>query len=100
MKKYSIDYQAIGRRLQAVRREQNITQQELARLAGVSTSYIGHLERGLKRGSLDVMAEICGALGVGMDYLLFGEQQHPDKRAVIREYLQRQLAELSDSNHS
>lgn len=100
MKKHVLDYQAIGSRLHEARQAKNITQQELAQLVGVSTSYIGHLERGIKRGSLDAMAYICQELDISMDFLLTGIDFRKDKNAVIRQYLENQLVALDASTHS
>lgn len=100
MNKHMLDYQQIGLRLQEARQKMKITQQELARMAGVSTSYVGHLERGFKRGSLDTLAEICSILNLSMDYVLFGIDIQQDKDSIIRGYLEDQLALLNGSTHS
>ena len=47
-----------------------MTQEELATAADVSTSYIGHNERGLKRCSLETLIGISNALNVTPDILL------------------------------
>jgi transcriptional regulator with XRE-family HTH domain len=48
-----------------------MTQDELAKKAGVTQGYIGHLERGLKRNpSLPTLKKLAKALGVPMAELL------------------------------
>ena len=47
-----------------------LTQEALAEKVEVSTSYIGHIERGQKRCSLETLVSIAGALGVTPDLLL------------------------------
>lgn len=42
----------------------------LAQTAGISTSYLSEVERGLKRPSTDVIAKIAGALGMRASELL------------------------------
>ena len=41
----AIDYESIGRRVYRRRQELGLTQGEVARMVGVSTSFIGHIER-------------------------------------------------------
>ena len=77
-----------------------LTQQELAKLTGVSVSYIGHIERGTKHASLDIAAQISVALGVSVDYFIFGRTCRDDKNEIIREYLRQQLAACAGSNGS
>ena len=47
-----------------------LTQEALAEKVDVSTSYIGHIERGQKRCSLETLVSIADALGVTPDLLL------------------------------
>lgn len=63
-----MDYAAIGKRLRRARRMQDITQEQLADAAGLSTSFVGHIERGTRVPSLETMWRICRTLGISMDY--------------------------------
>lgn len=65
-----MDYEALGRRVRQQRKLLKMTQEELASAAEVSTSYIGHIERGLKRCSLETLIGISNALNVTPDILL------------------------------
>lgn len=65
-----MNYEALGRRIHQQRKLCHLTQEALARSAQVSTSYIGHIERGLKRCSLETLLRICAALEVTPDFLL------------------------------
>lgn len=67
---YNMDYEALGRRVRQQRKLLKMTQEELAAAADVSTSYIGHIERGLKRCSLETLIGISNALNVTPDILL------------------------------
>ena len=49
-----------------------MTQADLARRIGVSASFIGHIERAEKVPSLETMARLGEALGVTLDWLVFG----------------------------
>ena len=67
---YNMDYEALGRQVRQQRKLLKMTQEELATAADVSTSYIGHIERGLKRCSLETLIGISNALNVTPDILL------------------------------
>ena len=41
-------------------------------MVGISCSYVGHIERGIKAASLDTMAQLCKILDTDMHYLVFG----------------------------
>lgn len=68
-----IDCKAIGRRIREQRISRKYTQEMLAELAGISTSFVGHIERGEKIASLETMARICMVLDESMDYILMGK---------------------------
>jgi len=60
----------LGRGLERVRRERNLTQSELARLAGVTPSAISQAEAGRRGLSLDTLLLLSERLGTGLDDLL------------------------------
>ncbi len=70
MDKY-IDYIALGRRIRTARRDHRLSQEKLGELCGVSTAHIGHIERGTRIPSVDVLFRLAIELQVSMDYLLF-----------------------------
>lgn len=59
--------------LRAVRRGRELSQQELAKLAGVTASAISQAERGERGLSLATLARLSSALGLTIDDLLHGE---------------------------
>ncbi len=63
--------------LRALRRSRDLSQQDLARLAGVTASAISQAERAERGLSLTTMARLSGALGVTIDDLLRGEDHEP-----------------------
>lgn len=54
-----LDYGGVIRRL---REDRGLTMEALAESAGISTSYLSEVERGLKRPSTDVIAKVADAL--------------------------------------
>ena len=61
---------AVGRRIYEARKERNITQEELAALAGISPSHMGIIERAVKTPNLETFIALANALNVSADYLL------------------------------
>ena len=59
-----------GRRLQKARKEKLITGEQLAELTNLSTTYIRHLENGMRLPSLPVFVDLVNALDCSADALL------------------------------
>ena len=105
-----MDYVDLGKRVRKQRQLIGLTQQELAERIGVSTSFVGHVERGTRKASLETLVALSNALGVGVDYLLAGSLEgspdeenpstlmDPNRRLVIREILSTLQEHLSDWN--
>lgn len=47
-----------------------MTQAELSKLSGISLSFLGHIERGTRKLSVDTLARLAGALGASFDQLI------------------------------
>jgi transcriptional regulator with XRE-family HTH domain len=60
----------LGRGLERVRRERNLNQSDLARLAGVTPSAVSQAEAGRRGLSLDTLLLLSERLGMGLDELL------------------------------
>lgn len=54
----------VEERIRQLRKEQNLSQGELATFAGISSNYLGQVERGEKCPSLDVFLKIAEGLNV------------------------------------
>ena len=103
-----MDYVDMGKRVRKQRQLIGLTQQELAERIGVSTSFVGHVERGTRKASLETLVARSPARGVGVAYLLAGSLQSrpdeenpsgamdPNRRLVIREILSTLQEHLSD----
>lgn len=70
-----MDYVDLGKRVRARRMELNWTQEYLAREIGVSTSFIGHIERGSRKASIDTLVLLSNAMEISTDELLGGSLQ-------------------------
>jgi len=65
-----MDYVLLGKQIRKQRQSLGWTQEELAEAIGVSTSFIGHIERGTRKASIDTLVEIANVMQVSVDYLL------------------------------
>ena len=68
----NINYKLIGIRIGQLRREADMTQEELAALSEVTAQYISLVENGKKKVSLKVLAAISEGLDCSLDELVFG----------------------------
>ena len=66
-----LDYYALGARIRKARENKKLTQEQLSEICSLSTSHIGHIERGTRIPSLETLFKICTSLEISMDYLLF-----------------------------
>lgn len=60
----------IGQSLRAARTSQSRTLRDVARSARVSLGYLSEVERGQKEASSELLASICGALGMTLSSLI------------------------------
>lgn len=74
-----LDYRAIGRRIKKARKEQQITQRELAEMVDVCTSHISNIEQGKKPLSLPTLIAICNALSATADKFLLENYEKNDE---------------------
>lgn len=59
-----------GNRIRTIRKEKNLSQEELAALANIDRSYMGHIERGEKNVTLTKIYQIANALEIAPSCLL------------------------------
>ena len=68
----SINYPEIGARIRRQREHIGLTQEQLGEACDLSSSFIGHIERGSRKLSVESLYKLSSVLGVSVDYLLFG----------------------------
>lgn len=57
------DYR-LGRKIQKIRKEKGLTQEQLAERVKVSTTFIGYVETGYRRPNLKMIYKIARALNI------------------------------------
>ena len=65
-----MDYAKLGLRVRQQRILNRLTQEQLAEKTGVSSSFIGHIERGEKKASVETVVALCNALEISPSVLL------------------------------
>ena len=65
-----MDRKALGKRIRTERSKRNLTQEQLAEAVGVSTTYIGFVERGERTVTLEKLIDIANVLHVSIDFLI------------------------------
>lgn len=64
---------SVGERIRARRQALGLTQDELARRAGISKSFLSDVENGKRSVSADNLLDLGQVLGRSLDYLMTGE---------------------------
>ena len=72
------DQKESGKRIATLRKQNRLTQEQLAEKLNISTSNLGKLERGLQGLSIDLLIEIGIFFGVSTDYILLGCEIQPN----------------------
>ena len=65
-----MDYKRLGKRIREERIKLNLTQAQLAEAIDISDTYLGAIERGERRLTLDTLVKLVNRLGVTVDYML------------------------------
>ena len=63
-------YKKLGRKIYNLRREQDISREKFAEKAGINDYYLGEIERGEKKASLDILFKISNQLHIKIHELL------------------------------
>ena len=65
-----MNYVALGQRIKEERHKLNLTQEDLAEDVDLTPAYIGQIERGERKVTLEKLVAIVNRLGVTIDYVL------------------------------
>lgn len=67
------DYKAIGKRMQEIREEYNMTEQEMADELSITVNMLAKIECGLRKPSLEILCMFADKFNQNIDYLVFGK---------------------------
>ena len=74
-----LNYETIGKRIRLLRKQQHLSQMELAEMVDKSPTYISLVENGQKGPSLETLVDVANVLKVTMDVLLSEFLEHKCK---------------------
>lgn len=77
-----VELTEMGRRIQLCRKQQGLTQEQLADRMNVSIQMISNLERGNKAIRIDNLINLSQILDVSTDYILTGKETQSDFHAL------------------
>lgn len=63
-------YKKLGQKIYRLRREMKLSREKFAELAEINDYYLGEIERGEKKASLDILFKISAKLGLEINELL------------------------------
>lgn len=86
---------AIGKRIKELREERNITREELAGKAEISTKFLYEVENGKKGLSAGTLLKIAKALSSSCDFILTGEYTEKEK-GILSEFNEKQLKNIDE----
>ena len=102
-----MDYVALGKRIRAERAARKWTQATLANEVNLSVSFLGHVERGTRKASMETVVALANTLQVSLESLLTDSllplpQTTPydplnlRQRKALRQIVQHLSADLED----
>jgi transcriptional regulator with XRE-family HTH domain len=82
-------YRTVGKRVREERRRLKLTQEELAEKADISANFLGHIERGTKKPTLNTLKKIADALQIPMEALFATEKTYklPKEDLFIKRFI-------------
>jgi Predicted transcription factor, homolog of eukaryotic MBF1 len=84
----------VGERIRRLRKERNLSQEQLAERSGLHTNYVGQVERGEKNLTLETLEKIVSGLDVSLEELFrfLGPMESRDALGEIVELLSERSA--------
>lgn len=93
----SLDLKEIGARIRSERERYGLTREEIAEIIGLSPFFIGQIERGERRMSMDTLYKISDSLNLSLDFLLRGYNFYMEN-IIVEEVLESEYKNQVDSD--
>lgn len=93
----------IGETILTLRKEQGLSQKELAQMAGMSANALCYIEKGYSVPSKDNIKAICHSLQIPTGYLLLKsltDDDIPEDKLSVFKVLQKPLLELFENHEN
>jgi len=88
----------IGKRIENIRKEMNLTKESLAKMLGVTGQYLGIVEKGESALSYEKLMKLCEISKCSADYILFGKDNKISKQTedLLSEFSDYQIEEACE----
>lgn len=87
------DLKETGKRIQNLRKQKSMTQEQLAEKLNISVSNLGKIEIGYSGASADLMIEMAMFFDVSLDYMYLGREMQTD---TLKKQIRMMLAQLTE----
>ena len=83
----------IGKRIEIIRENMNMTKEEFAKKIGISGQYLGLIEHGKNYLSIEKLKLLCDFTQLSADYILFGKNPNiiNETKDVLSEFSDTQI---------
>ncbi|SOB60504.1 Transcriptional regulator, XRE family [Pseudodesulfovibrio profundus] len=88
----------LGKRIREFRKENGLSQSQLAEMAGLNDKYLGEVERGSNNISIKNLGQIAAALQVETFELLGGAHEYEIERKELVQKLHKIIESASDKD--
>ena len=86
------DLKETGKRIKSLRKQKNMTQDQLADKLNISVSNLGKIETGYSGASIDLLIEMAMFFDISLDYMFLARDMRTDKlKKQIRMMLGRRI---------
>lgn len=73
-----------GKRIKELRKQQKLTQEQLAEKLNIYVDHLGKIERGTSGASIDVLVQIAIDFNAPLDYLILGKSNQEHLKASLQ----------------
>ena len=73
----------VGKRIENIRKDMNLTKEKLAKEIGITPQYLGIVEKGESALSYDKLKKLCQISGNSADYILFGKDIEMEEKTKM-----------------
>ena len=85
LKDMSVTNLALGNAIKEARMKQNLSQEILAEMIGISPTHLKHIESEHRKPSIDVLFKIVKVLNLSLDNILFCQNDNSSTQKLINE---------------
>lgn len=78
------DVKKSGERIRQLRKDQGMTQEQLAARVNINDRYLRKIETGEKGPSIDILVNLSALFGVSLDYIIIGKQPQDTLKQQLR----------------